>query len=136
MKRILISVLFVVLLLVPEVAAAEKKPRVVVYATGGTIAGSSQESTDTTDYHPGVIGVDALIDAVPQISSIAEVSGGQIANIGSNNITQDIVLKLSKEIYSGLEGFLVWQGLLLLMERIRWKRPHFFWILQLGVKNR
>ncbi len=77
---------------------------VVVYATGGTIAGSSTSSTDTTDYSAGEIGVSTLIAAVPEIQRIAKVSGVQISNTGSNNLTQDIVLKLSKEINFKLDN--------------------------------
>ena len=36
-------------------------PRTVVFATGGTIAGSSASNTDTTGYRAGVVGVEALV---------------------------------------------------------------------------
>ena len=115
MKRIFGYVIIGILLLSAQVMAAEGKPEVVIYATGGTIAGSSTESTDTTDYKAGAIGVNKLIAAVPEITEFAEVSGVQIANTGSNNITQDIELKLSKEISKvlkedGVAGAVVTHG--------------------------
>ncbi len=82
---------------------AGEKPEVVIYATGGTIAGSSKSSTDTTDYSAGEIGISTLIAAVPEMQKVAQVSGVQISNTGSNNLTQDIVLKLSKEINKKLQ---------------------------------
>lgn len=39
-------------------------PNVAIFATGGTIAGSSASELDTTSYTAGVIGVAALIEAV------------------------------------------------------------------------
>lgn len=39
----------------------ESLPTVVIFATGGTIAGSSSSATDTTRYTAGVVGVEALI---------------------------------------------------------------------------
>lgn len=36
-------------------------PTVVIFATGGTIAGSSTSNTDSTSYTAGVIGVEALV---------------------------------------------------------------------------
>lgn len=40
----------------------------------------------------------ALLDAVPELADVAEVTGEQIANTGSSNIDQEILLKLSKAI--------------------------------------
>lgn len=74
------------------------KPTVKIYATGGTIAGSSESNMDTTDYKAGKIGVDLLISAVPELKDFAHVIGEQIANTDSNNINQNILLKLSKAI--------------------------------------
>ena len=74
------------------------KPHVEIYATGGTIAGSSASNTDTTNYKAGSIGVESLIQAVPELNHIAHVSGQQIANIASSDIDQATLLKLSKAI--------------------------------------
>ncbi|MFL6697784.1 MAG: asparaginase, partial [Vitreoscilla sp.] len=43
-------------------------PLVVILATGGTIAGLATDSTDTTGYRAGALGVDALIAAVPALA--------------------------------------------------------------------
>lgn len=39
-----------------------------------------------------------LINAVPEMSKIAHVEGEQVANIGSENMTSDIILQLSKRV--------------------------------------
>ncbi|MDQ0140718.1 asparaginase [Cupriavidus necator] len=78
--------------------AQEPKPAVVVYATGGTIAGASKSNTDTTTYKAASLGVQALLEAVPELAQVAKVSGEQIANVGSNAIDQAILLRLAHAI--------------------------------------
>lgn len=73
------------------------KPNVVILATGGTIAGSASGELDTA-YTSGTITVDAIISAVPQLKDIANIKGEQISNIGSQAMTNEIWLKLSKRI--------------------------------------
>src|SRR5215469_14662033 len=73
-------------------------PRVAVLETGGTIAGTAGSETQTTGYKPGVLTADALLKSVPSLSKIAQVSGEQISNVGSENITNDILLKLAKRV--------------------------------------
>ncbi len=71
-------------------------PEVKILATGGTIAGNADSYTQTTGYKAGVLGIDVLLSAVPEIKEYAKVSGEQIANIGSENMTNDIWLKLAE----------------------------------------
>ncbi|HXV77473.1 MAG TPA: asparaginase domain-containing protein, partial [Candidatus Polarisedimenticolaceae bacterium] len=66
-------------------AQSADKPTVRILATGGTIAGAARESTDA-GYKSGAVGVDVLIEAVPQMKEIADVSGEQIASIGSQDM--------------------------------------------------
>ncbi|OQE28485.1 hypothetical protein PENSTE_c003G05625 [Penicillium steckii] len=73
-------------------------PNITIFATGGTIAGSDSSSTATTGYTSGAVGVRALIDAVPSMLDIANVAGVQTANVGSEDITSDILISLSKQI--------------------------------------
>lgn len=67
-------------------------------ATGGTIAGSSADATDTMTYQVGNITLDTLISAVPQLNDVAELSGEQIANIASSDIDNTILLKLADKV--------------------------------------
>ncbi|MBZ7938121.1 type II asparaginase [Campylobacter molothri] len=94
MKNIISLIVFLLL----SVSCLEAKPKIVILATGGTIAGSIDSELETTGYKAGVIGIETLIKAVPQIKDIAQVSGEQIANIDSSNMNDEIWLKLAKKI--------------------------------------
>lgn len=69
-----------------------------VLATGGTIAGSSDSDTDTTGYKSGSLGIDKVIASVPQLKDIANVTGEQVANVGSENVDNALLLKLAKRV--------------------------------------
>ncbi|WP_105506488.1 type II asparaginase [Paraburkholderia sp. BL21I4N1] len=73
-------------------------PHVAVLATGGTIAGTGTSETQSTGYKPGVLTADALLKSVPSLGKVAQVSGEQVSNVGSENITNEILLKLAKRI--------------------------------------
>ena len=73
-------------------------PNVKILATGGTIAGSGATSTTTVGYTAAVVPVDALINNVPELKKVANVSGEQIAQIASENMTNKVWLKLAKRI--------------------------------------
>ena len=73
------------------------KPKVIIVATGGTIAGSASSGT-SAGYQSGAVGVDILINAVPQLKDIATVSGEQIASIGSQDMNDEVWLKLGKRV--------------------------------------
>lgn len=71
-------------------------PNTLIFATGGTIAGSSQSDTDATDYSAGTIGVEALVEAVPQLLNVSNVDGIQVSSVASGDITSDLVLNMSQ----------------------------------------
>ena len=110
MKKLVFAILFVIL----GVSMLQAKPKIAILATGGTIAGSIDDKIATTGYTAGVVGVDVLIKAVPEIKELANISGEQIANIDSSNMNDEIWLKLSKEINtlfsSGVDGVVVTHG--------------------------
>jgi L-asparaginase len=98
MKRNIFFFLLASVLSISSSFAADSKPGVTIYATGGTIAGSSKSNTDTTDYKAGSLGVEVLIKAVPELQDVATISGEQTSNVASGDITQAILLKLAKTI--------------------------------------
>ena len=49
-------------------------------------------------YTSGAVGIDAMLQAVPGIKEIANVKGEQISNIGSQDMSFEIMLKLAKRI--------------------------------------
>jgi len=81
------------------IAAAQPagKPAVTIIATGGTIAGEAATSVQA-GYTSGQVGVETLIKAVPTLSKLARVNGEQISNVGSQDMSDEIWLKLAKRI--------------------------------------
>ncbi|SUB90006.1 L-asparaginase 2 [Photobacterium damselae] len=77
--------------------AATDLPNVKILATGGTIAGAGQSATES-NYTAGKVGVDALIAAVPDMTKIADISGEQVVSIGSQDMNDEVWLKLAKRV--------------------------------------
>ena len=75
---------------------AKELPAVKILATGGTIAGTAASSTQLTGYKAGDIGIQTLLNAVPEVNNIAVVSGEQVANIDSKDMTGGLWLKLAE----------------------------------------
>ncbi|HMG37449.1 MAG TPA: type II asparaginase [Blastocatellia bacterium] len=78
-------------------AVAQEKPNVVILATGGTIAGAAATGTQS-GYKSGAVTIDAMIAAVPGIRDLANIKGEQISNVGSQDMSFEIMLKLAKRI--------------------------------------
>ena len=94
---------------------AQTLPNVVILATGGTIAGTGATSTTTVGYTAAKIGVEALIEAVPELKKVANVRGEQVFQIASENMNNDYWLKLAKRInvllaQSDVDGIVVTHG--------------------------
>lgn len=77
---------------------AKPLPRVTIYATGGTIAGGSTSNTDLLFYTAGSVGIDTLLDAVPEAKQYASITGEQLLNVGSHEIRSSNLLDLSKRV--------------------------------------
>ena len=84
-------------LLAAPAPAADKLPNIVVLATGGTIAGAAASDVQA-GYTSGQVGVDQLLAAVPQTKKLAALRGEQIANIGSQDMNDEVWLKLARRI--------------------------------------
>jgi L-asparaginase len=76
---------------------AKKLPNVVILATGGTIAGAGASSTGSA-YTSGQVKIEAMIDAVPNIRTLANLRGEQTANVGSQDMSVEVWLMLAKRI--------------------------------------
>ena len=77
-------------------------PRVVVLATGGTIAGA-QTSGRGRGYKAAAFSVSALIGAVPQLAELAQIEVEQVAAIGSQDMDDATWLKLAARTQAALE---------------------------------
>lgn len=100
MKRL--TTLTIASLLTANTAFAATLPNLNIYATGGTIAGTSQSNTDTSRYQAAKLNVDKLIEGVPELKNIANVKGYQISSVDSNDVSNDILLKLAKSLNNDL----------------------------------
>jgi len=70
---------------------------VVVLATGGTIAGAAASDVQA-GYTSGQVGVEQLINAVPQAKKLARITGEQVSNIGSQDMNDEVWLKLADRV--------------------------------------
>lgn len=74
-----------------------QKPNIVILATGGTIAGAAATGTQSS-YTSGAVTIDAMVAAVPGIKDLANIKGEQVANVGSQDMSFNIMLTLAKRI--------------------------------------
>ncbi len=72
------------------------KPRIMVLATGGTIAGAAPAATQTVGYRAAVLSVTDLLAAVPEMKKIADVRGEQVTQMASENMSPDIWLRIAR----------------------------------------
>ena len=81
-----IVLLFMISVFVLPMQAQNKtqktSPRIIILATGGTIAGAGESATKAA-YTAGKVPIDDLLNAVPQIHDYGKITGEQIAQIGS-----------------------------------------------------
>lgn len=108
----MLSVLAGFIVSVPPALAQEKTmstnnqqvalPRVLLLATGGTIAGSA-DNRGTGAYNAGAIGPQQLVAAVAGLGDLASISAEQIASIGSQDMSDEIWFKLANRIQEAFE---------------------------------
>lgn len=108
------SLVIVLLLASAQYAIAQKKPNIVILATGGTIAGAAATGTQA-GYQSGAVTIDAMIAAVPGIKDMANIKGEQVSNVGSQDMSFEIMLKVAKRINelmpnADVDGFVVTHG--------------------------
>ena len=84
----------VTMIAAPRAEAAEL-PKVVILATGGTIAGAQPKEGDP-GYKAGALSIESLIQGAPGIEKLARLEGEQIASIGSQDMNDEVWFKLAK----------------------------------------
>ena len=77
--------------------APQGSKRVTVLATGGTIAGA-QAPSGGYGYKSGSFDINQLISAVPNLDKLAVITGEQVVNIGSQDMNNEVWLKLAKRL--------------------------------------
>jgi L-asparaginase len=108
------SLVIIFIIASTQAALAQKKPNIVILATGGTIAGAAATGTQA-GYKSGAVTIDAMMAAVPGIGDMANIKGEQISNVGSQDMSFDIMLKVAKRINelmpkADVDGFVITHG--------------------------
>jgi L-asparaginase len=92
---------------------AQESANVAILATGGTIAGSAESQT-AAGYMSGQVAVDVLLNAVPELDTLASVTGEQIASIGSQNMNDTVWFALARRVnalaLTDVDGIVITHG--------------------------
>ncbi|WP_371362214.1 L-asparaginase 2 [Sporomusa rhizae] len=106
MKLLITSLAYAMLLMFGATAAAapaqaeNAKPNIAILATGGTIASRGADSMALTDYGSNAgmkhLGIQTMIDAVPEVKKFANITGEQVFNVGSSKLAIENWLILAK----------------------------------------
>src|SRR5258708_26722912 len=103
MKRIrIILVLLTISFLRTSPLQAADLPKVKLFTTGGTIQGFGDNRQNIANYKAGQITPKQLLDDLPEVKEIADVTYLEISAIGSGGIDTKILLTLAKEINAWL----------------------------------
>ncbi|MGN1163189.1 MAG: asparaginase [Candidatus Ornithospirochaeta sp.] len=91
-----------------------RKKKVVVLATGGTIAGTGRPGAATA-YESGTLSIGKIASSVYGLEDLADLEEIQVANINSDDITSSIWLRLAKTINEAakrddVDGFVITHG--------------------------
>jgi L-asparaginase len=93
-----VAMAIVGLMAIAQPTAAENgKPNIVILATGGTIAGAAATGTQS-GYQSGAVTIDAMVAGVPGLKDLANIKGEQISNVGSQDMSFEIMRKLASRI--------------------------------------
>lgn len=92
----------------------QAKPKVLILATGGTIAGAAKSGVQS-GYTSGQVTIDAMVNAVPDALKLADIKGEQIANVGSQDMSFEIMMKVANRINElasskDVDGFVITHG--------------------------
>ena len=90
------------------------RPRIVLLATGGTIAGTGEPGKDI-GYQSGSLPAEKIAGVVPGLSDIAEIKTIQVCNLNSDDMTDSIWIDLAQRINDlsrepDTDGFVVTHG--------------------------
>ena len=75
-----------------------EKPRIHIIACGGTIAGKAATDADLISYKAGELTVQELLESVPELKKHGEITGEQLCNIDSSNMTEALWLALAERV--------------------------------------
>ena len=92
----------------------EPAGKVVILATGGTIAGVG-DAGKSAGYRPGTLTAEDLISAVPELADVAPIEAIQVCNVNSDDITASVWIELANKISElskdpDISGFVITHG--------------------------
>jgi glutamin-(asparagin-)ase len=90
--------LIAVLALSTSAAFADARSKVVILATGGTIAGAGATAANSATYQAAKVPVDKLIAGIPELANVADVRGEQVFQIASESFTNEELMTLGKRV--------------------------------------
>ena len=82
--------------------SAEALPKVLIVATGGTIAGVQNDPDDPAKYRSGSLSAEQIVASVPRLEEYAQVESLQFSNLPSSFITPAMWISLSRQIEAQL----------------------------------
>jgi L-asparaginase len=85
-----------------DVATAANRPRILVLATGGTIAGQADPRA-TGAYKSGQITAEQLVQSVPGLDKLASLNAEQISSIGSQDMNDKVWFALARRIQQAID---------------------------------
>lgn len=74
------------------------KPRIVILATGGTIAGTAADPAATTGYRSATLPIEAMLSELPGLGDIAKVQAEQVAQLDSKDMSFAVWQQLDARI--------------------------------------
>ncbi|MGC7404751.1 asparaginase [Pandoraea pneumonica] len=88
--------------LAADTAPAKRAPRILVLATGGTIA-STGDARSAIGYNAGGVTGEQLTASVPGLDKLASIKAEQISNIGSQDMNSKVWYQLAARIKQAFE---------------------------------
>ncbi len=90
-----------------------KRPKIAIAGTGGTIAGRGAPG-NSASYDAGIVDIGAILEAVPAINDLADIHAIQVMNLPSMNMTDEKMISIAKAIaslaVSDVDGIVVTHG--------------------------
>jgi L-asparaginase/Glu-tRNA(Gln) amidotransferase subunit D len=80
-----------------------RRPKVLLIATGGTIAGVQNAPGTLGGYRAGTLTAEQIIASVPELTRFAQVETEQFSNVASGFITPEMWVQLAKRINTVLQ---------------------------------
>lgn len=87
---------------VGDLRAAESLPGVVLFTTGGTIQSKGAHRLKLSEYSDGRVSPQELLADLPELRDVARIEVREISNLGSGNMTTELLLRLARGVNQAL----------------------------------